>query len=72
VEARENIKSPVGEFQTLRVRVDPMSGLMKGKATLWVWFTDDARHMPVQMKSKLGFANLSFQLQKIDPPPTAK
>jgi hypothetical protein len=72
VESRETVKSPVGEFQTLRVRVDPMSGPMKGKATLWVWFTDDARHMPVQMKSKLGFANLSFQLQKIDPLPSGK
>lgn len=72
VESRDTVKSPVGEFQTLRVKAEPMSGPMKGKATLWVWFTDDARHMPVQMKSKLGFATLSFQLQKIDPPPSGK
>jgi hypothetical protein len=72
VESRETVKSPVGEFQTLRVKAEPISGPMKGKATLWVWFTDDARHMPVQMKSKLGFANLSFQLQKADPQPTGK
>ena len=70
VESRETVKSPVGEFQTLRVKAEPMSGPMKGKATLWVWFTDDARHMPVQMKSKLGFATLSFQLQKVALPPT--
>jgi len=33
---------------------------------LWVWFTDDARHMPVLMKSKLGWATLLFQLQRIE------
>ena len=67
VEAREKVKGPAGEFQTLRVKAEPMSGPMKGKVTLWVWYTDDSRHMPVQMKSKLGFATLSFQLQKPGP-----
>ena len=72
VETRETVKSPVGEFQTLRVKAEPLSGPMKGKATLLVWFTDDPRHMPVQMKSKLSFATLSFQLQKVDPQPSGK
>ena len=32
VEARETIKVPSGEFQTLRVKAEPISGPMKGKA----------------------------------------
>ena len=72
VESREKVKGPVGEFETVRVKAEPISGPMKGKATLWVWFTDDARRMPVQMKSKLGFATLSFQLERIDPQPSGK
>jgi len=72
VESRETVKGPAGEFQTLRVKAEPISGPMKGKAVLWVWFTDDSRRMPVQMKSKLGFATLSFQLQKADPPASEK
>jgi len=72
VEARETVKGPVGEFHTVRVKAEPMSGPMKGKATILVWFTDDSRHMPVQMKSKLGFATLSFQLQKSDPRTSGK
>jgi len=68
VESRETIKGPSGEFRTLRVKAEPISGPMKGKAVLWVWFTDDGRRMPVQMKSKLGFATLLFQLQKIEQP----
>ena len=72
VEARETVKGPAGEFQTLRVKAEPMSGPMKGKVTLLVWFTDDSRRIPVQMKSKLGFATLSFQLQKPGPQPSGK
>jgi hypothetical protein len=72
VESRETVKGPTGEFQTLRVKAEPISGPMEGKAVLWVWFTDDDRRMPVQMKSKLGFATLFFQLQKVDPQPSGK
>ena len=66
IEGREHIKVSAGEFETLRVKVEPVAGAMKGKGTLWVWFTDDARHAPVQMKSKLGFATFTFQLQKMN------
>jgi hypothetical protein len=72
VEAREAVRGPAGEFQTVRVKAEPMSGPMKGKATILVWFTDDSRHMPVQMKSKLGFGTLSFQLQKFETQPSGK
>jgi len=66
VESRDRVKVPTGEYQALRVKATPLTGPMKGKAVLWVWFSDDGRHVPVQMKSKLGFATLLFQLQKIE------
>jgi len=72
VESRDRVKSPLGQFDTLRVKVEPVSGPMKGKGVLWVWFTDDGRRIPVQMKSKLGFATLLFQLQQISPQPSGK
>jgi hypothetical protein len=71
VEGREHVKNPAGEFETLRVKVEPVTGAMKGKGTLWVWITDDARRALVQMKSKLSFATLTFQLQKMEPPNSA-
>jgi len=67
VESRERVKSPLGQFDTIRVRAEPVSGPMKGKGVLWVWFSDDGRRIPVQMKSKLGFATLLFQLQQVSP-----
>ena len=66
VEGRETVKNPVGQFQTLRVKAEPIAGAMKGKGVLWIWFTDDARHAPVQMKSKLTFATFTFQLQRMN------
>jgi uncharacterized protein DUF3108 len=72
VESRESIKSPLGQFDTLRVKAEPLSGPMKGKGVLWVWFSNDRRRIPVQMKSKLGFATLLFQLQQMNPQPSGK
>lgn len=67
VEGGEKIKGPMGEFQTLRVKAVPVAGPMTGKAEITVWLTDDARRVPVQMKSKLGFATLFFQLRSLEP-----
>ena len=66
VETRERIKVPSGTYNTMRVRAEATSGPLQGKGTVWVWFTDDASHIPVQMRSKLGWGTLLFRLQRID------
>jgi len=66
VEAREQVKVPAGTFQTVRVKAEAVSGSMQGKGTVWVWFTDDPNHTPVQMRSKLGWGTLLFRLQRIE------
>lgn len=69
VEAREKVKVRAGEFPTLRAKVEPVAGPMKGKGTLTIWFSDDARKIPVEIQSKLGFANLLFALEGVEPSP---
>lgn len=64
VETREQVKVPAGTFQTVRVQAEAISGPLKGKGRIWVWFSDDANHLPVQMRSKLGWGTLLFRLQK--------
>lgn len=64
VEAREQIKVPAGTFQAVRVKAQPISGLLKGKATVWVWFDSEAEHAPVQIRSKLKWGTLLFKLQR--------
>jgi hypothetical protein len=66
VEAREQIKVPAGTFQTVRVKAEAISGALQGKGTVCAWFTDDANHTPLQMRSKLGWGTLLFRLQRID------
>jgi hypothetical protein len=66
VETREQIKVPAGTFQTVRVHVEAISGPLRGKGSVLVWYTDDANHTPVQMRSKLGWGTLLFRLQRID------
>jgi hypothetical protein len=66
VEAQEQVKVPAGTFHTVRVKAEAISGALQGKGTVWAWFTDDANHTPVQMRSKLGWGTLLFRLQRIE------
>jgi hypothetical protein len=66
VEGREQVNVPAGTYQTIRVRAEPVSGSLKGKGTIWAWYTDDANHIPVQMRSKLGFGTLLFRLHQVE------
>jgi hypothetical protein len=66
VQKREQVKVPAGTFQTVRVSAVAISGPLKGKGDVEVWYTDDPNHTPVQMKSKLGWGSLLFRLQRID------
>jgi hypothetical protein len=66
VEAREQVKVPLGTFETVRVKLEAVSGSLKGRGTVWAWFTDDGNHTAVQMKSKLAWGTLMFRLQSIE------
>ena len=66
VDKREQIKVPAGTFQTVRVSAQAISGPLKGKGDIQVWFTDDQNHTPVQMKSTLGWGSLLFRLIRLD------
>ena len=66
VEGKELVKTKAGTFPTIRVVADALSGSLKGRGRLWIWYTDDAARVPVQMRAKLKWGNLSFNLQRID------
>jgi hypothetical protein len=67
VEAKETIKVPAGTFQT--IRVSPESGdNFKLKGKVWIWYTDDARHIPVQMRGKMFWGTLDLKLTRIETP----
>ena len=66
VDGHEKIKVPAGTFQTVKVQAEAISGTLKGKGTVTVWYTDDQNHTPVQMRSKLGWGTLLFRLQRLE------
>jgi hypothetical protein len=66
VEAREEIKTPAGTFQTLKVEPTADEGIVKNRGQIWVWYTDDARHMPVQIQARLFWGTITFHLQSYE------
>ena len=66
VEAREEIKTPAGTFQTIRVEPTADEGIVKNRGNIWVWYTDDARHMPVQIRARLFWGTITFHLQSYE------
>ena len=63
VEGREEIKTPAGTFETIRVQPTADAGVVKNRGPITFWYTDDARHLPVQIRAKLFWGTLPFHLQ---------
>ena len=66
VEARENIKTPAGTFATIRVSPQASSGPLKSRGRVWIWYSDDARHIPVQMRARLFWGTLTLRLVRTE------
>jgi hypothetical protein len=66
VEAREPIKTPAGTFNTIRVQPETASGALRDKGKIWIWYSDDAARVPVQMRVRMSWGTLTFSLLRID------
>lgn len=67
VEGREEIKTSLGTFKTLRVQPTADAGVVKNRGNIWIWYTDDARHIPVQMRARLFWGTITFRLTSMEP-----
>lgn len=53
---RENVKTPLGAFNAVRYEADLMNGVVyPRKGEVWLWLTDDARRLPVQIRLRTTF-----------------
>jgi hypothetical protein len=66
VEGREEIKTPAGSFQAVRVEPTADTGVVKNRGNIWIWYTDDERHIPVQMRARLFWGTITFRLTSIE------
>jgi hypothetical protein len=62
IEGREVVKTPLGTFKTIRVQPTADAGVVKNRGNIWIWYTDDERHLPVQMRAKLFWGTITFRL----------
>jgi hypothetical protein len=62
VEAREEVRTPLGAFKTIRVQPTADAGVVKNRGDIWIWYTDDERHIPVQMRARLFWGTITFRL----------
>jgi hypothetical protein len=65
-EARETIKVAGTTYNTIRVQPTADAAVVRNRGQIWVWYSDDSRHMPVQIKAKLFWGTLTFRLTSID------
>ena len=66
VEGREQIKTPLGTYQTMRVEPTADAGVVKNRGNIWIWYTDDAQHIPVQMRARFFWGTITFHLTGVD------
>jgi hypothetical protein len=66
VEEREQVKTPAGTFKTIRVQPETASGALRDKGKIWVWYSDDAARIPVQMRARMAWGTLTFSLLRVD------
>jgi hypothetical protein len=71
VEAQEKelIRTPLGQFPSTRYEAFVFGGAFYGrKGRLFVWMTDDERHLPIQLRIQLPFyvGTITLQLEKVE------
>jgi hypothetical protein len=66
---REEVTTPAGTFKTIRYEVNLLNGVVyPRKGRVFVWLSDDAKRIPVQIRLRLAFpiGTVTLQLQKED------
>ncbi len=65
---KELIEVPAGKFECIVIEPVMSSGsIFKNSGQLTIWVTDDARRMPVLMKSKIPVGSIDAVLQEVRP-----
>jgi Protein of unknown function (DUF3108) len=70
-QAREQVRIKAGTFSTIRYEIFLFNGVLYSrKADLFVWLTDDAHRLPVQIRARMSFpvGTITFELTKDEHP----
>ena len=62
----ETIGTPAGTFHTIVVEPKMLAGsIFKDEGSMRIWFTDDARHVPVRIRSELKVGSITANLRSV-------
>lgn len=65
---REMITTPLGQFSAIRYEAFLFNGVFYGrKGRLFIWITEDEKHLPIQIRVQLPFyvGTITLQLEKV-------
>lgn len=63
-QAKERVTTPLGSYDAVRYEVQLMNGVIFGRSgRVYVWLTDDARRLPVQIRVRLQILVGTITLQ---------
>ena len=75
VTRRETLQTPAGRFKTVLVEPRMESGGVERGEKMYIWYSDDARHIPVRIRTDVKFGSVTATLRgssagvtSIDPP----
>ena len=68
VTERKKMKTVLGQVQTVKVEPEIFGDnrLLRGKGKLVIWFTDDARHVPVRARINNELGTLDIKLKRMN------
>lgn len=63
VDLKETVITPAGSFTAVRTQPTVFgNSVFQRPGKMWVWFSDDARHLPVQIEAKVSWGTILAQL----------
>jgi hypothetical protein len=71
VQAREPIRTPLGNREAFRVEPKVFRGLFKRKGRMLIWFSDDEQHLPLRIKAMVWDGSITGTLKSVSHTPSA-
>lgn len=65
IEANETVVTPAGTFSAIRVQPTADVGVVKNRGNIWIWYSNDARHIPVQVRAHLFWGTITMRLTSV-------
>ena len=64
---RETVQTPAGTFNALLVEPQMISGGVQREERLFIWYSDDERHLPVRIRTEVKFGSVTATLRAVTP-----